>query len=87
MTHSEILKNALAMSIDELTKTINLYNSAIEIMKDVKRIRIRDGERTAEMIRRQARRNAAKSPAHQEKQHKPQEHDHESQTEAPSHTY
>ena len=89
MTHSEILKNALEMTIDELTETINLYNSAIEIMKDVKRIRIRDGERTAEMIRRQARRNAAKSTAKQEKpQHKPQqEHEHDSQTAAPSHTY
>ena len=88
MTHSEILRNALEMTIDQLQETINLYTSAVSIMTDVKRIRIRDGERTAEMIRRQARRNAAKSPAHQEKQHKPQqEHDHDSQTATPSHTY
>ena len=89
MTHSEILRNALEMTIDQLQETINLYTSAVSIMTDVKRIRIRDGERTAEMIRRQARRNAAKSPGKQEKmQHKPQqEHDHDSQTATPSHTY
>ena len=74
MIRSEILKKALEMNIDELQETINLYNSAISIMSDVKRIRIRDGERTAEMIKRQARRNAAKVPVKQDNtQHKPQQ--------------
>ena len=89
MIRSEILKKALEMNIDELQETINLYNSAISIMSDVKRIRIRDGERTAEMIKRQARRNAAKVPVKQDKlQHKPQqEHNNENPSAEPTHPY
>lgn len=89
MIRSEILKKALEMNIDELQETINLYNSAIGIMTEVKRIRIRDGERTAEMIKRQARRNATKVPVNQDKtQHKPQQEQRNDNLSAePSHEY
>lgn len=60
MTHSEVLRKSLEMTMDELQNKIELYTSAINIMNEVKRIRIRDGEKTAEMIKRQARRDAAK---------------------------
>ena len=63
MTHSEILRKSLEMTMDELQDKIMLYTSAINIMNEVKKIRIRDGEKTEEMIKRQARRSAAKQQA------------------------
>ena len=52
---NKVAQEATTMSMNELVKTIGIYKSHLKILEDIKNVRIRDGEKTDEMIRREAK--------------------------------
>ena len=52
---NKVVQEASTMSMNELAKTIGVFKAQLKIMEDIKNVRIRDGEKTDEMIRREAK--------------------------------
>ena len=55
MTNKDLLKQASEVSMDELVNWINDWKSKIKLLEEVKRVRIKDGEKTADMVKRAQR--------------------------------
>lgn len=53
----ELLVYATQCSMDDLVTMINFHEESAKLLKEVKRIRIKDGEKTSEMIKREKRKN------------------------------
>ena len=55
MTNRELLEQASKCSMDELVGWINDFKSKTKLLEEVKRVRIKDGEKTADMVKRAQR--------------------------------
>ena len=53
MTNKDILQQAATCPIDDIVVMINDMKAKIKLLEEVKRARIKDGEKTADMIKRE----------------------------------
>ena len=68
MTGKEVLSWASNCTMDELVNQINRSKADIKLMEQVKRVRIKDGEKTADMIKREQKKQKKQSQAQSQQQ-------------------
>ena len=58
MTGRELIKYASECTMDQLADLITEYKSQIELLEYVKKVRVKGGEKTSEMIKRDERKKS-----------------------------